>query len=99
MDKKDVFDKIRKGINVLEPKFKEQISKALPEGAYLTSLNYTPLGSAKAKITLAGFARQTEDLLSLRTSLEQNPLFGNFHFPPSNWIRAANIDFSFDFEI
>lgn len=75
-----------------------RISNALPENAYLTSLSYTPISSG-AKIALQGFAPQTEDLLLLRTNLEQDPLFGNFHFPPSNWIQATNIDFSFDFEI
>ena len=75
-----------------------RISSALPEGAYITFLSYTPV-SPKAKIVLTGFAPQTEDLLLLRTNLEQNSLFGNFHFPPSNWIRATNINFSFDFEI
>ena len=76
----------------------EKISSALPQSVYLTSLNYTPLSSG-AKIALQGFAPQTEDLLLFRTNLEQDPLFGNFHFPPSNWNIATNIDFSFDFEI
>ena len=71
-----------------------RISGALPESVYLTSLSYT-----NEKIALAGFAPQTEDLLSLRANLEQDSLFGNFHFPQSNWIQATNIDFSFDFEI
>jgi len=71
----------------------EQISSALPENVYITSLSYT-----NGKIVLAGFAPQTEDLLLLRANLGQDPLFGNFHFPPSNWIRATNIDFSFEFE-
>ena len=71
-----------------------RISSALPESVYITSLSYT-----NAKIALAGFAPQTEDLLLLRANLGQESLFGNFRFPPSNWIKAANIDFSFDFEI
>ena len=71
-----------------------RISSALPESVYFTSLSYT-----NEKIALAGFAPQTEDLLSLRANLEKDSLFGNFHFPSSNWIRATNIDFSFDFEI
>lgn len=75
-----------------------RISNALPESVHITSLSYTPM-SPKAKIALQGFAPQTEDLLLLRSNLEQDSLFGNFHFPASNWIRATNIDFSFDFEI
>jgi len=86
-----------------------RISDVLPESVYITSLSYTPVFNSKSgkadekpskvKIALTGFAPRTEDLLQIRTSLEQDPLFGNFHFPPSNWIRATNIDFSFDFEL
>lgn len=79
-----------------------RISTALPENAHLTSFSYTPVSqstNAKAKIALAGFALTTEDLLQIRTNLEQDSLFRNFRFPPSNWVRATNIDFSFDFEL
>ncbi len=85
-----------------------RISSALPDEAYLTSFVYTPGAqsaknkgqtAAKAQIALAGFAPRTEDLLEFRINLEKDPLFGNFHFPPANWIRATNIDFSFGFEI
>ncbi len=85
-----------------------RISDSLPEGVSLSAFTYAPIlqsgkggegGLAKAKVLLVGFAPLTEDLLSMRANLEEEPLFGNFHFPPSNWIRASNIDFSFDFEI
>jgi len=85
-----------------------RISAALPESVYITSLSYIPVSSSKpsggaksseVKIALQGFAPRTEDLLQIRTSLEQDPLFGNFNFPPSNWIRATNINFAFDFEL
>lgn len=75
-----------------------RVSSALPESGHLSSFSYTS-GASKAKISLKGFALRTEDLLQIRTNLEQDPLFGNFHFPPSNWVRATNIDFAFDFEI
>ena len=75
----------------------ERVAAALPEGIYLTSFTYAPM-DAGAKIALAGRALQTEDLLALRTSLERDPSFENFNFPPSNWIRAADIDFSFTFD-
>lgn len=82
-----------------------RISDALPESVYITSLKYTPISNASkagektAQIALTGFAPRTEDLLQIRESLEQDPLFRNVHFPPANWIRATNIDFSFDFEL
>ena len=86
-----------------------RISDVLPESVYITSLSYTPIFNSKSsrvdekpskvKIALTGFSPRTEDLLQIRTSLEKDPLFGNFHFPPSNWINATNINFSFDFEL
>lgn len=86
----------------------ERISGALPSSAHLTAFTYTPLAksgenngenAAKAQITLAGFAPRVEDLLEFRSKLEQDPLFGNFQFPHANWVRAADIDFSFTFEL
>lgn len=76
-----------------------RISNALPENVYITSLSYAPIAPSKAKIALTGFAPQTEDLLQIRTSLQADSLFQNFRFPPSNWVRATNINFSFDFEL
>ena len=86
----------------------ERISSALPANVRLSSLLYAPSTQiakgdsptpSRAKIVLAGFAPRTEDLLEIRTNLEQDSVFKNFQFPPSNWVRAENIDFSFDFEI
>ena len=86
----------------------ERISSALPANVRLSSLLYAPSAqtakgdsptASRAKIGLAGFAPRTEDLLEIRTNLEQDSLFKNFQFPPSNWVRAENINFSFDFEL
>lgn len=71
-----------------------RIASALPESMHMTSLSY-----AKGKIALAGFAFTVEDLQQFRKNLEQDTLFKNFHFAPSNWVSAKNIDFSFDFEL
>jgi len=75
-----------------------RVEGALPENVYLTSLSYAA-GSPKAKVSLKGFAPLTEDLVAFRANLERDPTFENFSFPQSNWIRAADIDFSFDFEL
>ncbi len=72
----------------------ERVSAAFPKNVYLTSFSYT-----SAKIALTGFAPQTENLLAFRTILEQDPLFENFYFPAANWIRAADINFSFEFTL
>ena len=75
-----------------------RIEPVLPENVYLTSFSYAT-GSPRTKISLKGFASLTEDLLAFKVNLEQDPSFENFSFPQSNWIRAADIDFSFDFEL
>jgi Tfp pilus assembly protein PilN len=75
-----------------------RIETALPPSVYLTSFSYTP-GSPNAKITLRGFAPQTEDLLALREHLQTEESFVNFHFPATNWNRPVDIDFSFEFEL
>ena len=75
-----------------------KIEGALPENIYLTSFSYVE-GSSKAKVSLKGFAPLQEDFVAFRDNLRKDPSFENFSFPPSNWIRAVDIDFSFDFEL
>lgn len=76
------------------------VSRALPEGIFITSFQYTPVESSKAKIALQGFALRVEDLLEFRTNLEKDSLFHNFHFPVASLFeQPSNINFSFDFEL
>jgi len=76
----------------------EEIADAFPAGSHLDSFQYIPQENT-AKISLSGFAPTTEDLVDLRAKLEENERFSNFFFPPSNWVPASDVQFSFTFEI
>jgi len=84
----------------------QQVTEAMPEGAYLTSFEYSSVAQSgneqgRGRISLAGFAPITEDILILKAALEEEPAFSNFFFPQSNWANptATNINFSFTFEV
>lgn len=72
----------------------EKISETLPIRTYLTTLNFNP-----AQISLSGFSPTREILLEFKKNLEQEELFEEIYFPPSNWVKPTNIDFSVNFKI
>ncbi len=61
---------------------------------YLTILNLDP-----AQISLSGFSPTREILLEFKKNLEQEELLGEIYFPPSNWVKPTDIDFSVNFKI
>jgi len=67
----------------------EKISGTLPPGTYLTTLNFN-----LAQISLSGFSSTREILLEFKKNLEQEKIFGEIYFPPSNWVKPTDIDFS-----
>ena len=67
----------------------EKISGTLPPGTYLTTLNFN-----LAQISLSGFSPTREILLELKENLEKEKIFGEIYFPPSNWVKPTDIDFS-----
>jgi hypothetical protein len=86
-----------------------EVVDTLPEGAYVTSFAYrysVPVARTRlnddeggGKVSISGFVPFREDLSAFRDSIESNPKFSNFSFPPSNWVDAVDIDFSFTFEV
>lgn len=87
---------------------RERIGASLPQGMHLTLFQYVPPGVVlvkdsqqviPAKVTLSGFAQSRADLLAFRENLRKEPSFRNFNFPPSNWTKPNDIQFSFSFEI
>jgi len=72
----------------------EKISETLPVSIYLTTLNFNP-----AQISLSGFSPTREILLEFKKNLEQEELFEKIYFPPSNWVKPTDIDFSVNFKI
>ena len=78
-------------------KILQHISDALPQGVYLTSLTFSPSGES-LKISLSGFAPTVDDLLKLKRSIEQDPMFLNMNFPPANWV-SPDISFSLNVDV
>ena len=85
----------------------EKISETLPPGTYLTNLNFSLLtvpagGKAPqyvAQISVSGFSPTREILLEFKENLDKEGAFGEIYFPPSNWVKPADIDFSVNFKI
>ncbi len=81
-----------------------KISETLPAGTHLTTLNFTSLTITEkekyiAQISLSGFAPTREILLEFKKNLEKENLFDEICFPPSNWVKPTDIDFSVNFKI
>lgn len=80
----------------------EKISAALPLEAYLTTFSLNPISTPAggetqkylAQVSLGGFSPTREILLGLKEALEKEELFGEIYFPPSNWVKPTDIDFS-----
>lgn len=80
----------------------EEISGLLPSDAYLTNLSFNPIrdgGKLRARIFLSGFAKSREILLSFRENLENDKNFSEIDFPPENWVKPADINFSVNFKV
>jgi len=80
----------------------EKIAKLLPAGAYLTNFNFN-LPSKKeaflAQISLSGFSESREILLSLKENLEKEAEFTGVYFPPENWVKPSDINFTVTFKL
>jgi Tfp pilus assembly protein PilN len=72
----------------------EKISETLPPSVYLTNLNLN-----LAQISLSGYSPTREILLEFKKNLEKEKLFEEIYFPPSNWVKPSNIDFSVNFKV
>ncbi len=81
----------------------EEISKIIPSEISLTNLS---IFSEKKKnegqtikVSLSGFAPTRKSLFYFRKKLKEAEFFRNVSFPPSNWIKPTDIDFSINFEV
>ena len=72
----------------------EKISEAIPSSTYLTTLNLN-----LDKISLSGYSPTREILLEFKKNLEKEKLFEEIYFPPSNWVKPSDIEFSVNFKI
>ena len=77
----------------------QKISEIIPEAVYLNSLSLDPIKGDGFRVSLTGYSGTREVLLSFKKSLESDPIFKGIYFPPSNWVKPIDINFSTSFEM
>lgn len=81
----------------------ERISKTLPQETYLTNFSTAFYTKEKEetgiKFSLSGFAPTRENLIEFKENLEKEEGFKEIYFPPTNWVKPTDIDFSLSFKI
>ncbi|MFH1841285.1 MAG: PilN domain-containing protein [Candidatus Nealsonbacteria bacterium] len=77
----------------------ERISRDIPEGAYLTNLSVVPQKEGWLSCSFVGYSSTREVLSELKRTLESEEGFKDVYFPPSNWVKSKDIDFSATFNI
>lgn len=78
----------------------EKISQKLPSSTYLTNFYLsTKEKESKLSISLSGFSPDRDILLEFQKNLENEDMFQQVDFPPSNWVKPNNIDFSVSFKV
>lgn len=84
----------------------QKISELLPSGTYLTNLSIAfyfvekeDVKEKGIKVSLSGYAPTREILLEFKKNLGGENDFKEVYFPPSSWVKPADIDFLATFEI
>jgi len=83
-------------------KILEKISKALPQGTYLTNLSVDYIDTEEEsgfRISLSGLAPTREVLFDFKKNLEEEKDFKEVYFPPVNWVEPVDIDFTVSFKM
>lgn len=78
------------------------VIRAMPDQTRLNTV-YLSIQSEddkqKFKSSLTGFSSDRETLFFLKRNLENEPSFAEIDFPPSNWVRPTDINFSVNFNV
>ncbi len=79
----------------------QKISEIIPEAIYLNSLSLNPNKDKddRFQVSLTGHSETREALLGFKKSLESESGFQGIFFPPSNWMKPSDINFSASFEM
>ena len=80
----------------------EKISKLLPSGTYLINFNFNRPQKKEgflAQISLSGFSESREVLFSFKGNLEKEAEFAEVYFPPENWVKPSDINFTVTFKL
>ena len=78
-----------------------KISHIISDDMYLNSMSLKPNGEDgdKFQVLLTGYSPTREILLDFKKKLEVEPDFQGIYFPPSNWVKPIDINFSTTFEV
>ena len=74
----------------------EKISKTLPSGIYLDSLNFN---RSSLEFSLTGFSPDRDTLVHFKENLEKESDLGKVFFPSSNWSIPKDIEFNVNLKI
>lgn len=75
------------------------ISETVPEKINLSNLSIARNDEKQIiSCTLSGFSPDRDSLLSFKENLENNERFYEISFPPSNWVKPSDIDFTINFK-
>ncbi|MFH1820483.1 MAG: hypothetical protein ABH805_01025 [Candidatus Nealsonbacteria bacterium] len=79
----------------------ERVSGIMPEEMYFNSLslNQSQNGERKFQVSMTGFSPTREILLDFKKKLESESDLQGVYFPPSNWVKPTEINFSATFEL
>ena len=79
----------------------ERISGILPQGIYLTNFSaiFAVEKGEHIEVSLSGFSPTADSLFEFKENLEREGDFKDIYFPPSNWVKLIDINFSATFKI
>lgn len=81
----------------------ERVSNSIPQEAYLNNLSVVFYSDKEGEvgfiISLAGFSPDRKSLFDFKNNLEKETDFKEVYFPPINWVKPSDIDFSVSFKI
>jgi len=78
-----------------------QITKLVPPEIYLTNVSINPKKDTEKMVEciLSGFAPRRESLLDFKENLESRNNFKEIYFPPADWVKPTDINFTVNFKI
>lgn len=80
--------------------FLEKLSGVIPESAGLTSISLVfSKKDGGFSASLHGFSPTREELLKFKKNLESEVKFKDINFPPANWVKPENIEFSVNLKV
>ncbi len=79
----------------------EEISQITPSQISLKNFSATLCSDEGKclKVALGGLAETRDDLFEFKNVLEGKNSFKEVNFPPANWVKPINVDFSITFKI